>query len=66
MKNLKLKALTLGTSELLTRAQMKSVTGGASGPTCSINQGNCNTSITCVGGEICRCSENPCWCGCRG
>ncbi|WP_419701820.1 hypothetical protein [Mucilaginibacter sp. NFX135] len=66
MKNLKLKALGLGVAEVLTRTQLKNVTGGASGPTCSINQGGCATSITCAGGEICRCTENPCWCGCRG
>jgi hypothetical protein len=45
MKKLKLEALKLGTTELLTRAQMKNVAGGILSSGCSPA---CSSGYTCV------------------
>ncbi len=55
MKKLKLKALELGATELLTREQLKNITAGSGGDDCT---NDCQSDDDCAGdlacfGEVC-------------
>ncbi len=57
MKKLKLKALELGATELLTREQLKSIIAGSGPEDCPLNE--CQTYDDCPGDEICQSASCP-------
>ncbi len=57
MKKLKLKALELGATELLTREQLKSIIAGSGPESCPDNA--CQTYDDCPGDEICQSANCP-------
>ena len=50
MKKLRLKALSLGAREILSREQLKAITGGCTSDS-QCGSGICNSSSVCVGGS---------------